>query len=135
MAANPVVIELGGQKILWSSDMKVVSASRFLSSSIGNPRALRDVQDADYQVPVGKVFRLLECVINGAGSGFIEGQLYNTSSSSGSATADAIELIGAGENQVVHFATEHNVPAGNYITGDGYGNGLYAKVIGIEMDA
>ena len=133
MAADPVVIELGGQKILWTSDMKVVSASRMLGTV---SKALRNEDDADYQIPVGKVFRILQYTFQGAGSGLIEGQIYDSSSAGGSTSTDSIQLFGAGENQVAYIPTEHDIAAGRYVNGKTAGaNYVYCTATGIEMDA
>ena len=60
MAAAPVVIELGGQKYVAASDMKVILLTRLAT---GSAKSLHGENDVDYQVPVGKVARILSVTV------------------------------------------------------------------------
>jgi len=58
MAETPVTIKLGGQTFVRTSDMKVVTLNKAVL--LTTPLTLHEDDGTDYQVPTGKVFKILE---------------------------------------------------------------------------
>ena len=74
MAETPVVIELGGQKYVRTTDMKILLLTRLGAAAA---KSLRGENDVDYQVPAGKIARILSVTVTGMASGSNAGKIYD----------------------------------------------------------
>ena len=105
MAAAPVVIELGGQKYVAASDMKVILLTRLAT---GSAKSLRGENDVDYQVPVGKVARILSVTVTGMASGSNAGKIYDEASANTATGANRLCEVDVEDNVVIRVNILHH---------------------------
>ena len=131
MAAAPVVIELGGQKYVAASDMKVILLTRLATSSA---KSLRGENDVDYQVPVGKVARILSVTVTGMASGSNAGKIYDEASANTATGANRLCEVDVEDNVVIRNECSYDIAATRYIGCDSSGT-TGITCVGVEMDA
>ena len=131
MAAAPVVIELGGQKYVAASDMKVILLTRLAT---GSAKSLRGENDVDYQVPVGKVARILSVTVTGMASGSNAGKIYDEASANTATGANRLCEVDVEDNVVVRNECSYDIAATRYVGCDSSGT-TGITCVGVEMDA
>ena len=131
MAAAPVVIELGGQKYVAASDMKVILLTRLAT---GSAKSFRGENDVDYQVPVGKVARILSVTVTGMASGSNAGKIYDEASANTATGANRLCEVDVEDNVVIRNECSYDIAATRYIGCDSSGT-TGITCVGVEMDA
>ena len=131
MAAAPVVIELGGQKYVAASDMKVILLTRLAT---GSAKSLRGENDVDYQVPVGKVARILSVTVTGMASGSNAGKIYDEASANTATGANRLCEVDVEDNVVIRNECSYDIAATRYVGCDSSGT-TGITCVGVEMDA
>ena len=131
MAAAPVVIELGGQKYVAASDMKVILLTRLAT---GSAKSLRGENDVDYQVPATKVLRILSVTVTGMASGSNAGKIYDEASANTATGANRLCEVDVEDNVVVRNECSYDIAATRYVGCDSSGT-TGITCVGVEMDA
>lgn len=137
MATNPTVIEMGGQKFIRTSDMKIKAL--FKPNSGTSVESLHDETNANYQVPTGKIFRMLEVyvvTIDIRGEGI---KIWDSTTADSATGTEAITKLAGGSltqtqkyNVSIDFIATHYV---NGVTSNTGTNNAWCMVLGIEMNA
>tara|TARA_R110002020_G_scaffold383939_1_gene594593 strand:+ start:301 stop:699 length:399 start_codon:yes stop_codon:yes gene_type:complete len=132
MAEVPVIITLGGQKFVYTADMKVLLLTRLTS---GSAKSLRGENDVDYQVPVGKVARILSVTFVGMASGSNAGKIYDEATANTATGANRLcEVDVEGTTAVIRNECSYDIAATRYIGCDSSGS-TGVTCVALEMDA
>jgi len=132
MAAAPVIIQLGGQKYVYASDMKVITLTRNASTSA---KSLRAGSNVDYQVPVGKLFKGLEFTLTSQVTGSVTAYITDETSANTANPSNMFVEAESTEYQSIKFNCEYDVAAAHYVGVEGVSASALVTLVGIEMDA
>ena len=122
---DPVTIGSAGVRFLKTSDAKM----KMLYKISTGAKSMHDETNADYQVPVGKVFIGLR-YMQSAGSG---GEVWIDKNTTADTDSGGTRMFYChyGSDQTNHFDVWLEFPAGNYVNSEsGYG-----ILTGVECDA
>ena len=130
MSVNPEVLKSDVETYLKDSDNKLITLYNPTADS--NYRSFHSANtDTDYQVPVSKVFRIININLTSAGTGVVEYYLQSNSSADSSG-GQTIVFVKATDNNAYYIPCHIDIVAGDYITAR---NEMTCVINGIEMDA
>jgi len=140
MSVSPDVIELGDQSFVRTSDMKIKSL--YINCSSATLSLHDNTTGSDYQVPTGKIFKILKILAYAGyefGSRWIDYYEAGTSDSVSGATQIINEYVAPARadmagGKVAILNTDINLAANKYLVAVGNNTLIYTVVHGIEMD-
>ena len=133
MAETPVIIELGGQKFIRTTDMKVLTL--FRQAATASAKSMRTYGDVDYQVPVGKVFVGLEFSFASLGTGSGTVKFSDETSANVENSANRVAELDGYDGNVNKMNFNHTFVAGRYIGCQATSTACSILITGVEMDA
>ena len=133
MAETPVIIELGGQKFIRTADMKVLTLHR--TAVTPSAKSMQTTAGANYQVPVGKVFKALEFKVQAQASGTGVALTSDEATANTFNNANLIFETSSYNGNTMGANMEYDVAAGQYIGCQSVTSSVEILMTGLEMDA
>mgnify|MGYP003629234509 CR=1 FL=1 len=131
MAETPVVIELGGQKYVRTTDMKILLLTRLGAAAA---KSLRGENDVDYQVPAGKIARILSVTVTGMATGSNTGKIYDEATANTATGSNRLCEVDVMDNEVIRNECSYDIAATRYVGCDSSGT-TGITCVALEMDA
>ena len=133
MAETPVIIELGGQKFIRTADMKVLTLNR--TAVTGSAKSMRTLADADYQVPVGKVYKALEFKVQTQAGGSGVALVADEPTVNTQTNANRVFETSSYNGNTMGANMEYDFAAGQYIGCQSVTSSVEILITGLEMNA